>query len=78
MHHVEHPAWKASLRHAIERANADKGACFSVWWDGEAVFVRASEAAGPPRGRVICIAQHWDKSTVQVRYPGGHSEWINL
>lgn len=74
----EHPAYDSSIRKAAERAFENKGACFSVHYDGEAVYVRASEAAPPPNSKLICIAQFWADSTVQVRFSGAWSEWVNF
>lgn len=74
----EHPAYDSSLRHAAKRAHDNKGDCFSVYWDGEAVYVRASEAVPPPNSTLVCIAQHWADGQVQLRFKGAWSEWISF
>ncbi len=67
-----------AVRHAVDRAARGAGASFTVYVDGEKVFyVRASEAA-PPAATVVCIAQSWDSDTVQVRFPGGRSEYVKV
>ena len=73
-----HAAYNAGVRRAAERAFADKGACFSVYYDGAAIFVRASEAAPPPDSKRICIAQYWSDRTVQLRFDGARSEWVDF
>jgi hypothetical protein len=74
----QHPAYDSSLRHAAKRALDNKGDCFSVWYDGEAVYVRASEAVKPPNSTLVCIAQHWADTRVQLRFNGAWSEWIDF
>jgi hypothetical protein len=74
----EHPYYDQALNRAAERALTNRGDCFSVWWDGDSVYVRASEAAGPKNGKLICIAQHWADDTVQLRFTGAHSEWRDV
>lgn len=66
------------VRHAARRAYDNKGACFSVYVDEEAVYVRASEAAPPPGATRVVIAQHWSGNTVQLRYAGARTEFINF
>jgi hypothetical protein len=73
-----HPAYDSGVRHAASRAFDNKGDCFSVYYDGEAIYVRASEAAPPPNSKLICIAQHWNDKTVQLRFNNAYSEWIDF
>ena len=73
-----HPAYDTAAMHAAVRASQNPGACFSVYYDGEAVYVRASEAAPPPNAKRICIAQKWDDKTVQLRFDGARSEWMHV
>lgn len=73
-----HPAYKDSVRHAADRAYRDKGECYSVYFDGEAVYVRISSAARPPNAKLICIAQYWSDQTVQLRFDGAKSEWVKF
>lgn len=73
---LTHRAYNDSLRSAADRAFRDKGACFTVYFDGEAIFVRASEAARPANSVVVCIAQYWADRMVQLRFDGARSEWI--
>jgi hypothetical protein len=81
-----HPAYNGGVRYAAERAMRDKGACFSVYWDGEAIYVRASEAIKPENSKLVCIAQYWGEQetahgkthTVQLRFDGARSEWVNF
>jgi hypothetical protein len=72
-----HPAYDSGVKRAADRA-AKEGRCFSVYYDGTAIFVRASEAAPPPNSKLICIAQKWDSKQVQLRFDGAKSEWVNV
>ena len=74
----DHPSYNDSIRNAARRAFENKGDCFSVYYDGEAVYVRASEAAKPGNSKLICIAQHWSENRVQLRFNGAWSEWIDF
>lgn len=71
----DHPAYNASLQHAAKRAFESKDACFTVYFDDERIYVRASVAAPPPNSKIVCIAQFWGGSTVQLRFSGGESQW---
>ena len=70
-----HPAYESSLANAVNRASRERDACFSVYYDGEAIYVRDSKALAPPNSKLVCIAQSWDANTVQLRFNGAHSEW---
>ena len=72
-----HPAYDDFVRTAAERAFAQPGECYSVYYDGEAIFVRNSVVARPPNAKLVCIAQKWDNATVQLRFDGARSEWVN-
>jgi len=71
-----HPAYDSAVLNAVRRARENQGACFTVYFDGESIFVRASEAAPPPDSKKICIAERWNDTTVQVRFDGARSEWF--
>lgn len=71
----EHKAYNDALATAVRRAAANRGDCFSVYFDGEAVYVRATEAAAPKGASLVCIVQAWDANTVQLRFAGARSEW---
>lgn len=73
-----HPAYADALRTACRRAFEDMGECFSVYWDGAAVYVRGSYAVPPPDALQVCIAQWWQGRTVQLRFKGARSEWVTL
>jgi len=73
-----HPDYEGSRMTAARRARETPGACFTVYWDGIAVYVRASEAAPPRNSKAVCIAQHWDDKTVQLRFDGAWSEWVSI
>jgi hypothetical protein len=73
-----HPAYNDSLRTATRRAAESPGACFTVYFDGAAIYVRTSEAAAPPHAMRVCIVQRWDDKTVQLRFTGARSEWVKL
>lgn len=89
-----HPAYNASVRHAADRAFRERDPkdrkndpCFSVYYDGTAIYVRDSKAAPPPDSKCICIAQYWgfnDRADggkwhrVQLRFDGAHSEWVDF
>lgn len=74
----EHPHYDSSIRRAAERAFADNGACFSVYFDGKDIIVQTSEAAPPKDATLVCIAQHWAGDSVQLRFRGAHSEWRTM
>ena len=71
-----HPAYDDAVRHAADRAYREKGECFTVYYDGDAVHVRNSAAAPPPNSKVVCIAQRWDDLTVHLRFDGAKSELV--
>lgn len=73
-----HPAYNDAARRAAERAFAEPGECYSVYFDGSAVYVRNSAAAPPQGAKLVCIAQRWDDRTVQLRFTGARSEWVQL
>ena len=72
-----HTAYDAAVRRAAARAFNEK-ACFSVYYDGQAIFVRDSAEPPPDNAKLICIAQRWDDKQVQLRFDGARSEWISL
>ena len=73
-----HPAYNDAVANAVRRAKENPFYCFSVYYDGEAVFVRASEAVKPANAKLVCIAQKWDDKTVHLRFAGAHSEWRHI
>jgi hypothetical protein len=73
---IAHPAYNDAVNNAVRRACEDHGACFTVYFDGASIFVRASEAAPPPNSKVVCIAQWWSGNTAQLRFDGARSEWV--
>lgn len=75
MNAKDHPAYDGGVNNAVRRAFSSPGDCFSVYFDGKAIFVCASEAAAPKDADLVCIAQRWDVDTVQLRFPGAYSEW---
>jgi hypothetical protein len=74
----DHPSYNDALRAAAEHAYRDKGYSFIVYYDGKAMFVRAADTSAPPAAKVVCVAQHWSDSTVQLRFAGAESQWINF
>ena len=72
------PHYDATIRAAVSRAERDRGASFAVYFDGETMFMRDGVAAPPVGSVCVCIAQWWSGGTVQVRYKGGHSEFVNV
>ena len=72
-----HRAYNSGLANAVERA-AREDACISLYYDGAAIFVRDSKAAPPPQSILICIAQRWDATTVQLRFSGAKSEFVKV
>jgi len=73
-----HPAYEDSIRTAVRRAATSPEESFTVYWDGTAVFVRASYAPRPACSKVVCIAQRWDANAVQLRFDGARSEWVRI
>lgn len=83
-----HPSYDDGLRAAARRAwesrhetTSDKGfypPCFSVYFDGVAIYVRDSKAAPPKDAKLVCIAQFFSGGTVQLRFDGARSEWIEF
>ena len=70
-----------AIRHAVRRAGERpiaERACWSVYSDGRAVYVRSFKDEPPPNAEFICIAQRWDDKTVQVRFMGARIEWHHI
>jgi hypothetical protein len=84
----EHKAYDGALRQAALRAweartesTSTKGfypPCFAVYFDGAAMYVRDSKAAPPKNAETVCLAQFFSGNTVQLRFNGARSEWINF
>jgi hypothetical protein len=72
-------AYNAALHHAAMRAYETRKQ-YWVYRVGETFFVRATDEPAPEYDNVckVCIAQWWTDQTVQLRFDGGHSEWVNL
>jgi hypothetical protein len=73
-----HPHYGASVRRAAERAYNEPGECYSIYYDGTDIIVQNSAAAKPQDAKLVCIAQKWDDKTVQLRFTGARSEWVNV
>lgn len=71
----EHPSYNDGVNNAVRRAYEEPGECYSVYYDGSAIYVRNSAAAKPAHSKLVCIAQRWDDKTVQLRFNGARSEW---
>jgi len=74
-----------ALARATERAAShpvSDTACYSVWRrrsDPAVMSVQASEAIKPYVDcELVCIAQRWDDTTVQLRFTGARSEWRSI
>jgi hypothetical protein len=66
----------AATHYAIARAIREPGESFTVWRGLSLYYVRPSKAEKPPAADLVCIAQQWDKKTVQLRYAGARSEFV--
>ena len=89
-HPEDHPAYNSSLQCAARRAweNREEGhtetgyypPCFTVYFakDGKTIYVRDSKAAPPPNAKTVCIAQHFTGGTVQLRFDGARSQWVEF
>jgi len=73
-----HPAYLGSLHTAACRAVVHRNDSFAVYMDGEAIFVQNADAPPPTNVALVCTAKHWDGITVQVRFGGARSEWIDV
>ena len=73
-----HNDYHAMVSHAAYLASVNRGECFHVYFDGEALFVLHSSQDPPPNATNLCIAQHHTSSVVQVRFSGGWSEFRNF
>lgn len=73
-----HPSYNTAVDTAARRAFAEQGECYSVYFDGTNIDVRNSAAAKPKDAKLVCIAQKWDANTVQLRFSGARSEWVNF
>ena len=67
----------AAIAHAVSRAARESGG-FSVYTDATKAYVRPSAEPSPAGATLLCIAQIWDASTVQVRYAGARSEFVRI
>jgi hypothetical protein len=74
---MAHPGYDDALRQAAKLAGLAGGISYAVHWDGKALYVRAP-GQSPPNSHVVCIAQKWDVSTVQLRFSGARSEWVRI
>lgn len=73
-----HPAYLGSLHTAACRAVVHRNDSFAVYMDGEAIFVQNADAPPPTNAALVCTAKHWHGITVQVRFGGARSEWIDV
>ena len=73
-----HPAYEGGVARAVKHAQQNPGQCFSVYYDGKAIYVRSSTDAKPENAKLVCIAQQWNDRTVQLRFDGARSEWVNV
>ena len=73
-----HPGYNDAVRYAAEQASKTGSDCWSVWYDGDRVFVRPSSMDKPPNALHVCIAQRWDNNTIQLRFAGARSEWVKV
>lgn len=69
-----HPAYEGGVANAVERAFTHNH-CWSVYYDGQRIYVRDSQDVPPEHAKLVCIAQRWDDKTVQLRFDGARSEW---
>jgi hypothetical protein len=74
----EHKDYHAMVTHAAYLASVNRGECFHVYFDGEALFVLHSAEEPPPNATILCIAQHHTSGVVQVRFSGAWSEFRNF
>lgn len=70
-------AYDDAIRYAVHRAKQGKDS-IKVCRLGDTFFVLDSGATMPNDAKVICIAQRWDDKTIQLRFDGAHSEFINV
>lgn len=79
-----HDACQQAARKAYdarEEGRSEKGynpPCYGVYFDGEAMYVRATHAAQPANSVLVCIAQHWNRDAVQLRFNGANSTWMEF
>ena len=73
-----HNDYHAMVTHAAYLASVNRGECFHVYFNGEALFVTHSAEAPPPNATILCIAQHHSSGVVQVRFSGAWSEFRNF
>jgi hypothetical protein len=75
---VKHPAFHDACEQAARRAydfreegRTDAGynpPCFAVYFDGAAMFVRRSTEDQPTDSVLVCMAQHWNRESVMLRF----------
>ena len=74
---VECKAYNDAVRYAVRRcarANIEIYVCAL----NHAYFVLDVGATLPEGVKKVCIAQKWDKNTVQLRFDGARSEFIKV
>lgn len=84
----KHPAFHDACQQAARRAydfreegRTDAGyypPSFAVFFDGTAMFVRRATEEQPPDSVLVCMAQHWNRETVQLRFNGANSTWMEF
>jgi kynureninase len=64
-----------AIRHAVARAAHEETI---VYLDGPRAIVKPANEPAPENGAVYCIAQRWNQNTVQLRFEGAKSEWVQV
>ena len=76
MNVYDHPAYNDAIKHAAYRAGRANSRCnFIVYWmySRNDIAVLPSGDARPHNSTIVCIAQRWDDTTVQLRYSGARA-----
>ena len=70
-------AYNDAIRFVSIRAH-NENVPYWVYRKGETFYVRKSGEPMPEGARKVCIAARWDDKTVQLRFDGAWSEFVNF
>lgn len=80
MLHLKGRLLSDAVRYAVSvaaRYPVSAGKSAVVYWDAGSAEVRLDSEDAPKGATIYAVAQRWDDSTIQVRYDGARSEFVD-
>jgi hypothetical protein len=80
MPHLKGRLLADAVRYAVSvaaRYPVSAGKSAIVYWDAGSAEVRLDSEDAPKGAAIYAVAQRWDDSTIQVRYDGARSEFVD-